>query len=136
MGKEKPKLVRFASLVSSTHSEASEDIYPTKSDENVAEKDSDARDYTSLAPVPSTGEAMPITTTTTEKSILLVEDNLINSKLGQRMLATLGYNVVLAYNGLEALEAVKADHDSFSAVLMDLQVCRISLFLSDYKPCH
>lgn len=56
----------------------------------------------------------------------LVEDNLVNAKLGQRMLITLGYDVLLAYNGLEAFEAVKMGHSSIQAVLMDCQASRSS----------
>lgn len=52
----------------------------------------------------------------------LVEDNLINSKLGQRMLTTLGYHVLLAYDGLQAVETVKKAHGSIHAILMDCQV--------------
>ena len=107
-------------MVSSTHSEASEEITPAASEEDV-EKLPGHQGLPLSSPIPSSAETMS-TAATSKKTVLLVEDNLVNSRLGQRMLTTLGYNVLLAYNGLEALEAVRMSHDSIFVVLMDLQV--------------
>ena len=55
-----------------------------------------------------------------ELRVLLVEDNLLNQKLAQRILEKRGYSVVLAGNGVEALEAL--EREGFDLVLMDLQM--------------
>ena len=49
--------------------------------------------------------------------ILLVEDNLVNQKLGLRLLEKWGYQVELAENGKIAVE--KYQEDSFDLILMD-----------------
>ncbi|MCB1557992.1 MAG: response regulator [Alphaproteobacteria bacterium] len=57
-----------------------------------------------------------------DRSILLVEDNLVNQIYATKLLKTLGCAPHLASNGLDALNKVKDSHDSYSAVLMD---CRM-----------
>ncbi len=52
--------------------------------------------------------------------VLLVEDNHINQRLASRMLEKRGHRVVIAGNGLEALEAIAKG--TFDLVLMDLQM--------------
>ena len=52
--------------------------------------------------------------------VLVVEDNLVNQKIADRMLSKLGMNVTVANNGNEALQAVVIDH--FDLILMDLQM--------------
>ncbi|MCL2123217.1 MAG: ATP-binding protein [Desulfovibrionaceae bacterium] len=54
------------------------------------------------------------------RRILVAEDNPINQFLLQEMLEPSGVHIVLANNGEEALEAVKAQ--SFDLVLMDMQM--------------
>jgi two-component system sensor histidine kinase/response regulator len=49
--------------------------------------------------------------------ILVVEDNAVNQLVAEGILATLGYDVDIVSNGVEALAAVDAGH--YSAVLMD-----------------
>ena len=51
---------------------------------------------------------------------LLVEDNAINRMVGQRLLEKLGFEVALAENGREAIEAV--ERERFDAILMDCQM--------------
>jgi CheY-like chemotaxis protein len=51
---------------------------------------------------------------------LLVEDNAINRMVGQRILEKLGFEVALAENGREAIEAV--ERERFDAILMDCQM--------------
>ena len=51
--------------------------------------------------------------------ILLVEDNPINQKLGKRMLASLGYEVLIADNGQEAIDLLREDDANIDAILMD-----------------
>jgi CheY-like chemotaxis protein len=51
---------------------------------------------------------------------LLVDDNAVNQKLGQRLLEKLGMHVTQAWNGLEAIEHLRQHH--FDVVLMDCQM--------------
>lgn len=57
-------------------------------------------------------------------TILLVEDNPINQKLGQRMLRTLNYTTLVANDGVEALEVLSAHDDVIDAILMDQSMPR------------
>ena len=52
--------------------------------------------------------------------VLLAEDNVVNQKLGVRLLEKQGHAVVVAGNGKEALQALQGDH--FDVVLMDVQM--------------
>jgi len=52
--------------------------------------------------------------------VLLVEDNIVNQKVGQRFLERLGCEVTLAENGLDAVKAWQ--QGDFSLVLMDVQM--------------
>jgi two-component system sensor histidine kinase/response regulator len=52
--------------------------------------------------------------------VLLAEDNLVNQQIAQRRLEKLGHTVVVAQNGLEAVEHVQSDR--FDCVLMDMQM--------------
>src|SRR5262249_11300875 len=52
--------------------------------------------------------------------VLLAEDNPVNQKLAQRLLQKMGHTVVVANNGLEAVEA--AGCEEFDVVLMDVQM--------------
>ncbi|PKH08230.1 ATP-binding protein [Moritella sp. Urea-trap-13] len=54
-----------------------------------------------------------------KKIILVVEDNLINQKVATLLLKKEGFIVVLANNGKEALEMIKAESLDYSLVLMD-----------------
>ncbi len=53
-------------------------------------------------------------------NILLVEDNKVNQKVANLMLEKMGCRVVIAENGLEALEAYLPD--TFDLILMDVQM--------------
>lgn len=54
-------------------------------------------------------------------TVLLVDDNAVNRRLGSRLLAKLGYQVTLASNGVEAVERFETG-GRFEAVLMDCQM--------------
>ena len=56
----------------------------------------------------------------TGKSVLLVEDNILNQKVAERFLSNQGLNVTIAENGEVALE--KMQSIEFDLVLMDLQM--------------
>jgi two-component system sensor histidine kinase/response regulator len=52
--------------------------------------------------------------------ILLAEDNLVNQKVAMGMLGKMGHRIMLARNGLEALEQWR--HGGFDLILMDVQM--------------
>jgi len=52
--------------------------------------------------------------------ILLAEDNRVNQKVAVRLLARMGYQVAVAANGLEVLEAL--EREPFDVILMDVQM--------------
>ncbi|PWQ99950.1 response regulator [Leucothrix pacifica] len=76
-----------------------------------------AQDFESTQPKPV--ESLT-NTTTLDAKVLLVEDNLINQKVAQKVLEKIGCSVTLANNGLEALEHMGTDR--FDVVLMDCQM--------------
>ena len=51
--------------------------------------------------------------------ILLVEDNPINQRLGQKMLASLGYEVKIADNAQKAIDVLSNNFPDVDAILMD-----------------
>ncbi len=52
--------------------------------------------------------------------ILLAEDNIVNQKVGLRMLERLGYHADVAANGLEVLQAL--ERQPYDVILMDIQM--------------
>ena len=57
-------------------------------------------------------------------TVMLVEDNRINQKLGAKMLTSLGYNVITADDGHDAIEKL-IEHDAvIDAILMDQSMPR------------
>jgi CheY-like chemotaxis protein len=52
--------------------------------------------------------------------VLIAEDNLINQKIAQKMLAKLGYEAQIANHGKEVMEMVSTEH--FDLILMDVQM--------------
>jgi two-component system, sensor histidine kinase and response regulator len=68
-------------------------------------------------PTPEVASSEPVAV---RGHVLLVEDNAMNRLVATRMLAKLHVDVEIAENGLEALDALAAQH--FDAVLMDCQM--------------
>jgi len=64
--------------------------------------------------------------------ILLVDDNMVNRQIGQKILEKLGHEVELAENGIEAVSAFKKDtsidESRFDIVLMDCQMPQMDGF--------
>jgi signal transduction histidine kinase len=58
--------------------------------------------------------------TPTSLQVLIAEDNLINQKVLQLFLETLGYSPTIANNGLEALEATQ--RQAYDVIFMDMQM--------------
>lgn len=56
----------------------------------------------------------------TALSVLLVDDNSINRKVGQKILQSLGYDPVVVGSGAEAVE--RCQSDDFDVVLMDIEM--------------
>ena len=52
--------------------------------------------------------------------VLLAEDNVVNQKIAARLLEKRGYQVTLAEDGLEAVEA--SANEQFDVILMDVQM--------------
>ncbi|MCG3148103.1 MAG: Sensor histidine kinase RcsC [Verrucomicrobiae bacterium] len=75
---------------------------------------------TRVQPLPRNGTA------TRAYRILLAEDNPVNQKLAVRILERRGHTVVLANDGVQALEAL--DRQNFDVVLMDVQMPNMSGF--------
>ncbi|KAH8099866.1 histidine kinase [Cristinia sonorae] len=63
--------------------------------------------------------------------ILLVEDNMVNQHLGKRLLEKLGYEVVTASDGQQAVDAVKKT--KFACCLMDCQMPVLDGFAATVK---
>ena len=95
--------------VNSTAGEGSEFHFTTRC--RTAETAPDAVEPT---PGPDAAQAAA------ELHILVAEDNLINQRLAQRTLEKAGHSVVIANNGLRALECLAAGR--FDVVLMDVQM--------------
>ena len=55
-------------------------------------------------------------------NILIAEDNKVNQKLLTKMLQRMGHTSTLAENGKEAIELVERNPNSYSCVLMDIQM--------------
>jgi two-component system, sensor histidine kinase and response regulator len=79
-----------------------------------------------LGPRPDAAEPMPLVTRHTLREsraplrVLLAEDNHVNQRLAVRLLEKEGHSVVVAADGLKALQALEAQ--AFDLVLMDVQM--------------
>jgi CheY-like chemotaxis protein/HPt (histidine-containing phosphotransfer) domain-containing protein len=73
-------------------------------------------------PAAGSGEREPTNRTSYAGRVLLVEDNSVNQMVAEGILSSLGYAVVLAENGQEAVRHFAQDPTGFDAVLMDCQM--------------
>ncbi len=70
---------------------------------------------------PKNGKESKSTKTIRSKyKVLIAEDNPVNQKVAQKMIAERGYKAYSVFNGIEALEAIKREH--YDVVLMDVQM--------------
>ena len=87
---------------------------------------------TTSAPVPELPPPQPNRDAHTGRRVLLAEDNEINALLSRTLLERLGYDVVLATDGQQAVEfagaALAPGADAFDVVLMDLNMPRYNGF--------
>ena len=65
-------------------------------------------------------EAISVSHTDYRGAVLIVEDNLVNAKVLERMVIQMGHPVDVAHSGLEALAAV--DKRAYAVILMDVQM--------------
>lgn len=54
--------------------------------------------------------------------LLLAEDNPVNQKLAQALLTKAGYSLDIAHNGKEAIDMFERAPETYSAILMDIQM--------------
>ncbi len=66
-------------------------------------------------------EAVTLTELVKGKKALLVEDNLINQKIAQKMLSSIGLDTEIAVNGQEAIDLI-ADKNGYDLIFMDVQM--------------
>lgn len=71
-------------------------------------------------PVPANGKLDPKLAERLPLRVLLCDDNLINQKVANRLLAQMGYAPKIAGNGVEALAAI--DSQGFDLIFMDLMM--------------
>jgi hypothetical protein len=57
------------------------------------------------------------------KTVLMVEDNQVNGKMGLKLLSIVGYKAELAEDGAVALDMIIKNESKYDVVLMDCQVC-------------
>ncbi len=56
------------------------------------------------------------------KRALLVEDNIINQKIAEKMLSSIGIKAIIAVNGQEAIDIIESDEVGFDLIFMDVQM--------------
>jgi len=65
---------------------------------------------------------LPLDNLKLEGCVLLVEDNIINQQVAEELLKSFGLTVVIANNGIEAVDNVIQQAGQFDVVLMDIQM--------------
>jgi len=72
----------------------------------------DPREYSTRSPA-----SEPVATSL---NILVAEDNIVNQELVKTLLANRGHRIVIAQDGIEAIEAL--NHNHFDLIFMDIQI--------------
>lgn len=67
---------------------------------------------------------MALAMASSDKTVLIVEDNELNMKLFHDLLEGVGYNIVETRNGLEAIDLARKHHPDL--ILMDIQLPEVS----------
>lgn len=93
---------------------------PAKSAQLLQALASAIGDPTALADTPGAETEISPGKTITDLKILLVDDNLINRKVGRKILDRLGYSPVVVSSGEESIDACLAGE--FDLVLMDIEM--------------
>lgn len=57
-----------------------------------------------------------------QKTILLVEDNIVNVKVATLLLESSGYEVITAYDGIQAMEAFNDNHETVDLIMLDIHM--------------
>jgi CheY-like chemotaxis protein len=81
------------------------------------------------APTPAPAEAAPVADAPAVRgnaTILLADDEEMLRRLGRSVLRSAGYNVLLARDGLEALELFRREEGRVDLVILDLSMPRLS----------
>ncbi|HJW71647.1 MAG TPA: PAS domain S-box protein [Geothrix sp.] len=76
--------------------------------------------------LPPKRKEAPAASATGQGLVLLVEDEPLLREMGKSILESLGYEVISAADGVEAVEAYRLDHHRFCAVLLDLKMPRMA----------
>ncbi|KAH9884657.1 hypothetical protein C8Q73DRAFT_770527 [Cubamyces lactineus] len=108
--------VRFAIPREKPLQEAVEEKQPTQAESNYHA----GHDDIPLTPLDLMQASATIPPSQTRPTVLLVEDNMVNQRLGCRLLEKLGYDVVTANNGQQAIDAIRKTY--FACCLMDCQM--------------
>ncbi|KAI0658269.1 hypothetical protein C8Q70DRAFT_994181 [Cubamyces menziesii] len=92
-------------------------------EKQVTQANSDAsasHDEIPLTPLDRTQAIADDAPSQTRPKVLLVEDNMVNQRLGCRLLEKLGYDVMTANDGQQAIDAIRETY--FACCLMDCQM--------------
>ena len=83
--------------------------------------------FASVVDVVENGVGNPArrTNTLNSSTVLLVEDNKINQRLGIKMLKTLGYDAIAANDGIDAIEKLLERDQEIDLILMDQSMPRM-----------
>ncbi|KAJ9611722.1 hypothetical protein H2200_004906 [Cladophialophora chaetospira] len=83
--------------------------------------------FAPIVDVMENGSSTPAheTKTLSGSTVLLVEDNKINQRLGVKMLKTLGYKAIVAEDGQEAIEKLIENDQDINLILMDQSMPRM-----------
>jgi signal transduction histidine kinase/CheY-like chemotaxis protein/ligand-binding sensor domain-containing protein len=94
---------------------------PARHDSLYAQVVKSLRQHVTVPEIRNTGNKLPSSFSTKYPfNVLIVEDNLVNQKLTERIFTKMGYTPAIANNGVEALEAM--NQSAFDLIFMDVQM--------------